>query len=270
MLDANDSYLYNASLILDYLREEMWAPSPNSNCVHEVEIFWEGYNDFAFATDCQSWGVLSLGPVGPDGEQFKNSLNWLLENPYGTTRTTQDYNNIIQDVNGFKSWVGYRDICDPTLWIPSTGDPIGVWVDGTEHVAAAFYSVGDDANGTVIHNEMREIIDSNGGLVHSFCEINPDNIRWPENYRRNYVASAAWYYFNEVRLNPFNLRPCFGECRAANINGTGRINFIDYAIFALDWLETGSGLAGDINRDRRVQWIDLNILTEYWLGSCSD
>lgn len=276
MLDANDSYLYKASLILDYLRNEMWAPSPNSNCDqysncnHDVEIFWEGYNDFAFATDCQSWGVLSLGPFGSDGEQFKNSLNWLLENPYGTTRTTQYYNDSIQDVNGFKSWVGFREICDPNLWLPSTGDPIRIWVDGTEHVAAALFSIGDDVNGIYFHNEMRRIISPNGGLIHSFCEINPDNIRWPENYRYNYVASAAWYYFNEVRLNPFNLRPCFAECCAANIDETGRVNFIDFAIFASDWRKSNLGLAGDINGDGLVNWGDLVLLCEYWLGNCID
>jgi len=269
MLDANGSYLYKASLILDYLRNEMWAPSPNSNCDqysncnHDVEIFWGGYNDFLFTTDCQSWGVLALGAGGPDGEQFKNSLDWLLDNPYGTTRTTHDYNDTIQDINGFRSWVGIRELCDPNLW-SYTDDPNRVWVDGTEHVAAALFSIGDDANGIDIHNEMGKIVDANGGLVHSFSE-EPNN-----EYRYNYVASAAWYYFNEVRINPFNLRPCFAECRAANLNGTGIVNFVDYATLASDWLEEGSDLTGDINGDRRVHGVDLYILTEYWLGDCND
>jgi len=269
MLDANDSHLYKASLILDYLRREMWAPSPNSNCDqyancnHDVKIFWEGYNSFLFATDCQSWGVLALGPIGPDGEEFYKSLYWLLDNPYGTTRTTHDYNDIIQNVSGFRSYVGIRELCLPDLWWYSD-DPSRVWVDGTEHVAAALFSIGDDPNGIYFHNEMGKIVDPNGGLVHSFSE-DPDN-----EYRYNYIASAAWYYFNEVRLNPFNLRPCFAECRAANIDGTGRINLQDYAILASYWLEKGLGLAGDINRDRRVQRADLNILTSYWLSDCNE
>ena len=265
MLDANDSYLYKASLILDYLRREMWAPSPNSNCVKDVNVFWRGYNDWTFATDCQSWGVLCLGPRGPDGEEFHRALNLLLENPYGGTRTVHDYNESITDVNGFKSWVGFWNICDPNQWLPNTGDLPRVWVDGTEHVAAALYSIGDDNNGDYFHNQMGRIIDSNGGLVNSFSETNPEEY---EDYRYNYVASAAWYYFNEVRLNPFNLRPCPAECRAANIDGTGRIDFIDYAILAKHWLDEGSDLEGDINRDRRVQNIDLDILTEYWLKNC--
>jgi hypothetical protein len=275
MLDSNDSYLYKASLILDYLRKEMWAPSPNSNCDqystcnHNVKIFWEGYGSFLLATDCQSWGVLSLGAFGPDGEEFYKSLDWLLDNPYGTTRTTHDYNNTIQDVNGFRSFVGIREICDPNLWGEYSDDPNHVWVDGTEHVAAAFYSIGDINRGDRFHNQMRRIIDVNGGLVHSFREDEPNNITWERrNYRYNYVGSVAWYYFNEVRLNPFNLRPCSAECRAANIDGIGRVNFLDYAIFALDWLETGPDLAGDINGDRRVQNMDLYILIDYWLNDC--
>ena len=213
--------------------------------------------------------MLALGAVGPDGEQFKNSLDWLLDNPYGTTRTTHDYNDIIQNVNGFRSHVGIREFCLPDLWWYSD-DPNRVWVDGTEHVAAALFSIGDDLNGSYFHNEMGRTVNANGGLVHSFCEDDPNNIRWPENYRHNYVASAAWYYFNEVRLNPFNLRLCFAECRAANLNGTGIVNFEDYAMLASDWLEEGLDLAGDINGDRRVQRVDLNILTSYWLSDCNE
>lgn len=260
MLDANDLYLYEASLILDYLREEMWAPSPNSNGpYHDVNIFWEGFGNFAFSTDPQSWGVLSLGPFGPDGEEFYKSLDWLWYSQWGNTRTVQDFNDSIQDVSGFKS---------------GTGEPSDyVWVDGTEHVVAAFYSVdyeGYEEKGDFFHTEMGRIIDANGGLVHSFCQDDPDTIRWPENYRYNYVASAVWYYFNEVGLNPFNLRPCSAECRAANIDETNRVNFKDFGILALDWLEDGSDLAGDINGDRLVHWADLFLLSEYWLWDCSE
>jgi hypothetical protein len=277
MLDANDSYLYKANLILDYLRNEMWAPSPNSNCDqysncnHDIEIFWEGYGSFAFATDCQSWGVLALGAVGPNGEQFKNSLDWLLDNPYGTTRTKHDYNDVIKDVNGFRSWVGIREICDPNLWSSHTNDPNHVWVDGTEHVAAAFYSIGDDANGNSFHNQVGRIVDVNGGLVHSFRDDEPNTMPFElKNYRYNYVASAAWYYFNEVGLNPFNLRPCSAECRAANIDETNRVNFKDFGILALDWLEDGPDLAGDINGDGSANWRDFTLLSTYWMWDCND
>jgi len=249
MLDANDSYLYKANLILDYLRKEMWAPTPGSNCVQDANVFCRGYNDSGvLATDCQSWAVLSLGPVGPEGEEFYESLYWLLDSDL---QTTCDFNDNIRDVNGFKSESDEQ--CDY------------IRVDLTESVAGALFSIGDDVNSTYFHSEMGQTVDANGGLFHSF---NRDEQSCADS--RNYVASASWSYLNELRINPFNLRPCFAECRAANINGTGRINFIDYAIFALDWLETGSDLAGDINKDRRVQWMDLHILTEYWLVGCND
>jgi hypothetical protein len=248
MLDANDSYLYKASLISNYLRREMWAPTPGSNCCRDVNVFCEGYNDCNVATDCLCWGILSLGPIGPDGEPFYKSLYWLLDS---NLQTTCDFNNMIIDINGFKSETD--ELCDY------------VRVDLTDSVAAALFIIGDDANGISFHDEMRKIVDAEGGLVHSFNLSKP----WCE-IRHNYVASAAWYYFNEVRLNPFNLRPCFAECRAANIDGIGKVDFIDYAILALDWLETGLDLEGDINGDSRVHNVDLDILTEYWLSDCNE
>ncbi len=253
MLDANDSYLYKASLIMDYLRREMWAPTAGSNCNKNTSVFCRGYNDGVLTTDCQSWGVLSLGPLGPDGERFYESLNWLLDS---YLQTTCDFNSIIEDVNGFKSESNEQYDC--------------VRVDVTESVAAAFFDIGDDPNGIDFHNEMGKTADANGGLVHSFSCQDPNIIRWPENYRYNYVASVAWYYFNEVRLNPFNLRPCFAECRAANINGEGKVNFTDYAILALDWLKISPDLTGDINKDGRVHHVDLDIFTEYWLSDCNE
>ena len=192
ILDSNDSYIEDANLIRDYLCSEMWGPTPGSNCCEDANVFCRGYDDpDVLATDCQSWGVLSLGPVGPDGEEFKKSLDWLLTDE-NSTRTQQDYNDRIQDVNGFKS--------DTSEWFDY------VWVDGTEHVAAAFYSIGDDVNGAYFHNEqMGRIVGPNGGLVHSFREDEPNNITWErKNYRYNYVASVAWHYFNEVKINPFH------------------------------------------------------------------
>ncbi len=227
-----------------------------------MDAFCRGYDDCEVVTDCQSWGVLSLGPIGPDGEEFYKSLDWPPDTNDGTI-SVQDYNESITDVYGFRGSPGENDYIE---------------VDFTEHFAAALYTIGDDANGDFFHNEMGRTVDANGGLFHSFCDQDPNNIGYfindpskrYSNLRYNYVGSAAWYYFNEVRLNPLNLRPCFAECRAANIDGGDRVNFLDYAILASDWLEDGFGLAGDLNGDRRVQWVDLNIITRYWLSDCND
>ncbi len=46
------------------------------------------------------------------------------------------------------------------------------------------------------------------------------------------------------------------------------VNFKDFTVIAKDWLEIGSGLAGDINRDNVVDHNDLKILTASWLCGC--
>jgi hypothetical protein len=195
ILDSNDSYLYRASLILDFIRREMWAPSPESNHWHDVYVFWRGLElNPNFCTDPQSWGVLALGPIGPDGEQFFRGLYWLLDLD-DSTRNLQDYNESITNVDGYRG---------------CTGELPYIEVDFTEHVAAAFYSIGDCLNGDYFHSQMGRTVDSNGGLVHSFSEVNPTVIRWPDNHRFNYVGSVAWYYFNETKINPF-VPPCAGR-----------------------------------------------------------
>lgn len=151
MLDANDTYLYKASLILDYLRREMWAPTAGSNCSKNGSVFCRGYNDGILPTDGQCWGVLALGPVGPDGERFYESLYWLLDS---NLRTSCVFNDSIGDVEGFRSKSDDIYLYDDF-----------VRVDVTESVAAAFFSIGDDPNGPYFHSEMGKTVDANGGLV---------------------------------------------------------------------------------------------------------
>jgi hypothetical protein len=50
-----------------------------------------------------------------------------------------------------------------------------------------------------------------------------------------------------------------------DFNNDGSINFLDYAILAKDWMETGPGLEGDIRKDNVVDYKDLRILLENWL-----
>jgi len=58
------------------------------------------------------------------------------------------------------------------------------------------------------------------------------------------------------------------ECDRANLDGIDPVNFGDFAILALDWLETGPGLAGDTNWDQDVDIHDLAQIAQYWLSSC--
>lgn len=203
LLSSNNLYLTTASNILEYLAREMWAPSTNSNGpYHDQPIFWSGW-DFAYCTDPQSWGVLALGPLGPNGEEYYRCMEWLWWNERGNTRNAQNFSPSVTGVDGFR---------------PGTGDRPHIWVEGTEGVVRAFYRVSDYAGGTCnpdmvttnsahgeyFHQQMARIVSTNGGLVHSFWDFVPGDYRFPENARWNHVASVAWHYFNERRLNPFS------------------------------------------------------------------
>ncbi len=260
ILDSNDLYLEKADLIMDFLRKEMWAPSPNSNHYHDVNVFWRGWEstrNLKWCTDVQAWGILSLGPVGPDGEQFNKSLCWLADPQERVTFVIQDYNDYITKVFGYK---GLRE------------DGPYIEVDFTEHVAAAFFAVGDDWIGSRLHEQMRRIVSANGGLVHSFCDHDPNIVFMDKahginyhNYRYNYVASVAWFYLNEVKINPFRLSSAPDMCRTANVNKTSAIDIIDLSLLSLNWLNGGKDLTGDINGDEIVDFLDISIFAKYWL-----
>lgn len=58
------------------------------------------------------------------------------------------------------------------------------------------------------------------------------------------------------------------ECIAANLDGFSFIDFVDFSIFASDWLQNNTGLAGDINGSELVDFNDLEILAYHWLSDC--
>jgi len=60
------------------------------------------------------------------------------------------------------------------------------------------------------------------------------------------------------------------ECEAANLDGLDVIDFSDFAVFAPDWQQSGTGLDGDINSDEVVDCNDLEILAYYWISDCSE
>ncbi len=189
IISNNNSYKDKAKLIKQYLTKEMWAPSPSSNGpYHDVNIFWTGFNDFSWCTDPQSWGVLSLGRNGSNGEEFYKSLDWLYYNPYGSTRNSQNYSSGIR-ADGFKSCISESNY---------------IWLEGTEGVSSAFYSIGDNIRGDYFFNEIKKIPFSNNGAIYSFSETNPTILVYPDNWRYNSIAAGAWYYFNEQKINPYH------------------------------------------------------------------
>ncbi|MHC4843982.1 MAG: CotH kinase family protein, partial [Planctomycetota bacterium] len=52
---------------------------------------------------------------------------------------------------------------------------------------------------------------------------------------------------------------------AANLDGIGLVDFKDYAILCNNWMDTGSGLSGDIDTNDIVNHDDLDYLLDYWL-----
>jgi len=46
------------------------------------------------------------------------------------------------------------------------------------------------------------------------------------------------------------------------------VEFEDYARFAKYWLDSGSGLPGDLDGDLNVDELDLRLFVEHWLQEC--
>lgn len=192
ILENNQSLIENSNLIKNYLITEMWSNSSESNGrYHNIGVFWVGLNvsvpfadDLGWYTDPQSWGVLALGA------NYSRALEWLYSYgyTYGSTRHNQPYNTI--QIDGFDFWT--KPIKNST------------WLEGTEGVAAAYYSINDSEKGDYFHNQSKKLISSNGGLIYSFSNTTSD-IYFPDNWRYGSVASTAWFYLNEKKINPFIL-----------------------------------------------------------------
>ncbi len=60
------------------------------------------------------------------------------------------------------------------------------------------------------------------------------------------------------------------ECIAANLDGFGFIDFLDFSISASDWRQNGTALAGDINSDEVVDFNDVQIIAYHWLSDCDE
>lgn len=55
-----------------------------------------------------------------------------------------------------------------------------------------------------------------------------------------------------------------------NLNNDGRVDFADFGILAHNWLESGAGLAGDLDDSNSVDIDDLMVLSWYWLTEYSE
>jgi hypothetical protein len=58
------------------------------------------------------------------------------------------------------------------------------------------------------------------------------------------------------------------DCSQVDLNDDAKINFVDYAVLANDWLKQGPNLSGDINSDGLVTFSDLKPLIFHWPSAC--
>jgi len=64
----------------------------------------------------------------------------------------------------------------------------------------------------------------------------------------------------------------FKKCPTADLSGNCWVDFLDYAIFANQWLITGCSepnwcTGADLDQNSEVNWLDLDIFTNQWLQS---
>jgi hypothetical protein len=55
-----------------------------------------------------------------------------------------------------------------------------------------------------------------------------------------------------------------------NLNNDSRVDFADFAILAINWMQTGAGLAGDFDDSNTVDVDDLMVFCWYWLTEYSE
>ena len=125
--------------------------------------------------------------------------------------------------------------------------------------------------------------------VQAIYDINMPNYDWGwTNHKHVFNDDAVRYYFNPDILQwvwdelydqtgasedmSFMLFTDPALCSTcANYNCDARVNFLDYADFADDWLWTGSAGGynnSDLNCDGSVDFYDLKIFVDQWLSSC--
>lgn len=186
-LTHEQRYQAYADDIYHYLVTEIWNPSPDSNdpFAGEPPIFWVGFVDYTKYLDPQSWTVAAIGPTGPNGEDFTQALDWA----YQELRVTDASVNGITGIQGFDVNASFDLPVDK------------VWSEGSEGMVTAYLSTGDPDDSTkavFFHNETRRYQSPNGGVP--YATDNSDG--WVS---FNSVAGTAWFVFNELRINPFQV-----------------------------------------------------------------
>lgn len=205
-LTGEQQYQTYADEIYHYLVTEMWNPSADSNdsFANAPPIFWVGLVDYTKYLDPQSWTVAAIGATGPNGEDFTQSLDWA----YNDLRVTDASVHGVTGINGFDVNASFDLPVDK------------VWSEGSEGMVTAYFSTGDPDDSTkavFFHNETKRYQSPNGGVP--YATNNSDG--WVS---FNSVAGTAWFVFNELRINPFQVNKAI----ATNVHGHNSQN--DFSI----------------------------------------
>jgi hypothetical protein len=179
-------------------------------------------------------------------------------NPYG------DGSQYAYDEN--IGWLNF----EPNVAGPNVGATVGsskltgfIWAENTGWInlsPASYGGVFNDGAGNLsgfawgenvgwINFDPNVADDSNDYGVKIDLYGNFSGWAWGEN--------IGWINFNSSDLYGYNVKAC-------------KVTFEDLANFVDDWLESGSGLPGDLSGNDEVDFIDYNIFADYWLDYCPD
>lgn len=161
------------------------------------------YSNAPIYLDCQAWAVLALYP--PEAGEV-------------------DFTNVLASVDEGGDWEDFRRtvVCDGISvtgfceeFRPGGTNQNFVNLEWTEFVSAAYRLIGDTNRSDYYHQQVAQLIKSDGSLYHSCLNDGtiPTN-RWPDNYRVGSADATSWYYFVENGVNPFvppPARPAFSS-----------------------------------------------------------
>ena len=169
-----DRYLAAAGRVRQGIAQFLWIETEGR--------FRRGLNDNYPVSDVQSWGVLSLGPTGPHGEDYRRALDWAVTNCtfvddlYGEPLTGIDFNDHTTDT---------------------------ISPEQTESLALAWLSAGDANRYEFYHSQMTRLADANGGVRYSSRPGDIDETG-EKTVTLEAVAGTAWWQFSDGHSDPFH------------------------------------------------------------------
>ena len=166
-----DAYLQAADQIRQGIAANLWIESEGR--------FRRGLNDDYPVSDVQSWGVLALGPTGPNGEDYRRALSWTEEH--------------CKFRDQYFAGIDFNAPNDRT----DTVSP-----EQTESLALAFNRINRADQYQLYHGQAKRLKNANGGVRYTSRPGDMDE-SGVKTVTLDSAGSAAWWLFANQRLNPF-------------------------------------------------------------------